>query len=66
MSLAGAVPAQGNGGLAHALDQLECRQPLLLNDDLTEQRTEQLDLARQWIARAGRADAARFGLAGRV
>ena len=45
----------------HALDEAQEVLALLLDDDLTEQRAEQLDLARERVAGAGRADPARLG-----
>jgi hypothetical protein len=39
---------------------------LLLRDDLAEQRAEELDLACQGVARAGRADPRRLGTDGRI
>ena len=53
-------------GAADALDEVEQLLALLLDDDLAQQRAEELDLARQRVARAGGADAARLGADGGV
>ena len=59
-------PAQGDRPAPDPLDELQELDPLLFHDDLTEQRAQQPDLARQRIACARRPDAARFAADGRV
>ena len=59
-------PAQGDRAPSDTLDELEQVETLLLDDDLPEQRAEQLDLARQVVAGTRRPDAARLAADGRV
>ena len=66
-SIIGAVRAtQRDGRQADALDEVEQLLALLLHDDLAQERAQQLDLARQRVARAGGPDAARLGSDGGV
>ena len=48
------------------LDELEELEPLLLHDDLAEQRSEQADLPGEGVSSAGRADPAGLASNGRV
>jgi hypothetical protein len=59
------VVTGGDRRLAQAFDEVVDRLAGLLRDDLPEQRSEQTDLEREWIARVRRADATRFGGSGR-
>ncbi len=58
--------ADGDRCPPHRFDQVESALALLLDDHLAEQRAEQLDLTRQRIARAGRADASWLGALGGI
>ena len=58
--------AEGDRAEAATLNEVEQFRPALFGDDLTQQRSEQLDFERERIGRAGRADALRLGLHGRV
>ena len=53
-----------NGGSAELLDELEERLVLLLDDDLAQQGTDELDLAGEGITSSRAADASRLGAAG--
>ena len=55
------VVTEGDRRLAQAFDEVVDRLASLLRDDLPEQRSEQTDLEREWIARVRGADATRFG-----
>ncbi len=59
-------PAERDRPAPDALDELEQVQPLLLDDDLPEQRAEQADLAGERVAGTGRPDPARLAADGRV
>jgi hypothetical protein len=61
-----ALGAERDGRTAKPLHDAEQLRAALFHDDLPEQRAEQLDLPRERIAGAGRADAARLGAHGRV
>ena len=59
-------PAQRDRPAPDPFDKLQELDPLLFHDDLTEQRTQQPDLARQRIACTRRPDAARFSADGGI
>ena len=61
-----ARPAQLDRQAPDALDEAEEVLALLLGDDLSEERAEELDLARERVARARRADARGLGSDGGV